>query len=253
MISVRDAHVADVPRMADLAEAKRQHYRDNAAPFQRPAPNGREAHEAFLPKLLKWDGFAVVVHDTHNSVDGFIVARFGSAPPPYGEGSLFHVDDFVVADAATWPTVGAALLGEVMHRAEDAGIETAIVVSGPPSVDEAKTAFLAERGLYVDAEWRVKTLTPTTAGPFPKEGFDAAIGPAPPVYEPGGLTALALRVDYPAAVERFEQFAASSDAVVAIVPVRVSDTDLRAELDRRGFVVASEWYAGPVSSLLSVE
>jgi GNAT superfamily N-acetyltransferase len=239
--------------MADLAEAKRQHYRDHAAPFQRPAPNGREVHEAFLPKLLEWDGFTVLVHDADDGVDGFIVARFGSAPPPYGEGPLFHVDDFAVADAATWPTVGAALLREVMHRAEVAGIETAIVVSGPPSVDEPKAAFLSERGLRIDAEWRLKALTPTTAGSLPKEGFDAAIGPAPPVYEPGGLTALALRVDYPEAVERFEQFAAASDAVVAIVPVRMSDTDLRAELDRRGFVVASEWYAGPVSLLLSAQ
>ena len=250
-MSVRDAQVADVPRIADLADAKRQQYRDHAPPFQRPAPNARAVHEAFLPKLLEWEGFSVLVHDAVGGVDGFIVARFGSAPPPYGEGSLFHVDDFAVADGATWPTVGAALLGEVMHRAEVAGIETAIVVSGPPSIDEPKTAFLSEQGLRVDSEWRVKALTLTRAGAPVKEGFDAAIGPAPPVYEPGGLTALALRVDYPEAVARFEQFAAASDAVVAIVPVRLSDTDLRAELDRRQFVVASEWYAGPVSPLLS--
>ncbi len=237
--------------MADLAEAKRQQYRDHAPPFQRPAPDGRVVHESFLPKLLAWEGFTVLVHDGAGGVDGFIVARFGSAPPPYGEGSLFHVDDFAVADEAAWPTVGAALLREVMHRADVAGIETAIVVSGPPSVDEPKTAFLSGRGLRVDAEWRVKALTPTTAGAPAKDGFDAAIGPAPPVYEPGGLTALALRVDYPEAVERFEQFAAASDAVVAIVPLRVSDAGLREELDRRHFVVASEWYAGSVSTLPS--
>ena len=250
-MGVRDAQVADVPRMADLAEAKRQQYRDHAVPFQRPAPDGRTVHESFLPKLLEWEGFTVLVHDAAGGVDGFIVARFGSAPPPYGEGSLFHVDDFAVADGATWSTVGAALLGEVMHRAELAGIETAIVVSAPPSVDEPKTAFLSERGLRVDAEWRVKALTLTTVGAPAKEGFEAVIGPAPPVYEPGGLTALALRVDYPEAVERFEQFAAASDAVVAIVPVRVSDVGLREELDRRQFVVASEWYAGPARPLLS--
>jgi hypothetical protein len=250
-MSVRDAHAADVPRMADLAEAKRQQYRDHAAPFQHPAPDGRAVHESFLPKLLEWEGFTVLVHEAADGVDGFIVARFGSAPPPYGEGSLFHVDDFALADGASWPTVGAALLAEVMHRAKVAGIETAIVVSGPSSVDEPKTAFLAERGLRVDAEWRVKALTPATAAAPAKEGFDAVIGPAPPVYEPGGPTALALRVDYPEAVERFEQFAAASGAVVAIVPVRVSDAVLREELVRSQFVVASEWYAGPVRPLLS--
>lgn len=245
-MGVRDAEAPDVPRMAELAEAKRQHYRDHAAPFQRPSVNARAVHEAFLPKLLEWEGFTVLVHDGADGVDGFIVARFGSAPPPYGEGSLFHVDDFALADAASWPTVGHALLVEVMRRAEVAGIETAIVVSGPPSVDEPKTAFLDACGLRVDAEWRVKPLAPVSGELPAKQGFDAAVGPAPPVYDPGGLTALALRIDEPEAVERFEQFAAASKAVVAIVPVRTSDEKLRTELDRRGFSVASEWYVGPV-------
>lgn len=245
-MSVRVAEAPDVPRMAELAEEKRQHYRDHAAPFQRPAVNGRDVHEAFLVKLLEWEGFTVLVHDGAGGIDGFVVARFGSAPPPYGEGSLFHVDDFALADAARWPTVGGALLGEVMRRAEVAGIETAIVVSGPPSVDEPKTAFLDACELRVDAEWRVKPLTPT-GGELPaKQGFGAAIGPAPPVYDPGGLTALALRIDEPEAVERFEEFAAASKAVIAIVPVRTSDETLRTKLDQRGYSVASEWHVGPV-------
>jgi len=249
-MNIREAQVADVPNMADLAEAKRQHYRDHASPFQRPARNGREVHEGFLSKLLEWEGFTVLVHDAVSRIDGFIVARFGSAPPPFGEGSLLHVDDFALAEADAWPTVGGALLGEVMCLAQLAGIETAIVVSGPTSIDEPKAAFLAGLGLRVDAEWRVKALAPAS-GPIPaKEGFDAAVGPAPPVYDPGGLTALALRIDYPEAVERFEEFAAASGAIVAIVPVRTSDERLLASLDRRGFAVASEWYAGPVSSLL---
>jgi GNAT superfamily N-acetyltransferase len=249
LMVIRDAQLADVSSMARLAEEKRQHYRHHASPFQRPALNGREAHESFLPNLLEWDGFTVLVHEAPDGIDGFIVARFGSAPPPYGEGSLFHVDDFALADAGTWRTVGRALLAEVMRRAEIAGIEKAIVVSGPSSVDEPKTAFLTEVGLRVDAEWRVKALAPTNGDPPAKDGFDAAIGPAPPVYDPGGQTALALRIDHPSAVERFEEFAAASSAVVAIVPVLTSDDALLAELDRRDYIVASEWYAGPVSGL----
>lgn len=244
-MAVRDAVVADVARMADLAEMKRQHYREHATPFQRPALNGREVHEGFLAKLLTSEGFTVLVHDdAAEGIDGFIVARFGSAPLPYGDGPWFHVDDFAVANAAAWTSVGRALLDEVSHRAKSAGLETAIVVSGPASIDEPKTTFLAGLGLRVDAEWRVKALAPAGGELPPKEGFDAAIGPAPPVYEPGGLTALALRIEYPQAVERFEEFAAAAQAVVAIVPVRSGDEELRAELERRDFVVASEWYAG---------
>jgi hypothetical protein len=242
-IAIRDCHVADVSVMAELAEAKRQHYRDHASPFQRPARGGREIHESFLRELLEREDFTVLVHDAGGSIDGFIVARFGSAPPPFGEGSLFHVDDFVLADPTTWLTVGRALLDEVMRRAEGAGIEKVIVVSGPASVDEAKTAFLRAVGLVVEAQWRVKPLVPTTGHVPEKQGFDAAIGPAPSVYDPGGLTALALRIDSTSAVQRFEEFAAASNAVVAIVPLLTSDDELRAELDRRSYVVASEWDA----------
>jgi N-acetylglutamate synthase-like GNAT family acetyltransferase len=132
-MAIREAQISDVQAMAALAEAKRQHYRDHAAPFQRPASNGREVHERFLPKLLEWEAFTVLVHEGGEGVDGFVVARFGSAPPPYGEGSWFHVDDFVVGRASLWASVGRELLDAVMNRAREAGIDQAIVVCGRPS------------------------------------------------------------------------------------------------------------------------
>jgi GNAT superfamily N-acetyltransferase len=221
-------------------------------PFSAPRATVAKSTRGFCQRSLNGRvGFIVLVHEAGGRIDGFIVARFGSAPPPFGQGSLFHVDDFALADATSWPTVGRALLSEVIRRAQRAGIQTGIVVTGPASVDEPKAAFLAGFGMRVEAEWRVKPLAPASGEKPAKEGFDAAIGPAPPVYDPGGLTALALRIDYPEAVGRFEKFAAASEAVVAIVPLRTSDERLRAELDRRGFVVGSEWYAGPVSSLTS--
>lgn len=246
-MATREAQTTDVQAMAALAEAKRQHYRDHAAPFQRPASNGRDVHEAFLPKLLEWDGFTVLVHDGEGGVDGFIVARFGSAPPPYGEGSWFHVDDFAVAEPSLWASAGKELLDEVMDRAQDAGLQQALVVSGPQSIDQPKVAFLSGAGFSVEAEWRVKPLVPSFGlPPGEPDGFEAAIAPAPPVYDPGGVTALALRIE-PGAVQRFEEFASASGAVVGIVPVRISDEALRAELDERDFMVASEWYSGPVA------
>jgi len=128
---VREAVAADIPAMALLADRKRQHYRDHAAPFQTPAADARAIHEEFLPKLLEWDGFHVLVWLRDQSVVGFVVARFSSAPPPFGSGSLFHIDDFAVAGAEDWETAGRALLGEVAQRAAAEGIEKGIVVSGP--------------------------------------------------------------------------------------------------------------------------
>jgi hypothetical protein len=137
---VREAMTSDVPAMAALADAKRQQYRDHAAPFQRPAADARAVHERFLPKLLEWDDYDVLVHEKNQVVDGFIVSRRRSASPPFGEGSLFHVDDFAVQNA-DWDEIGTPLLDAVAAIAMAAGIAEAIVVSGPDSVDGAKPRF----------------------------------------------------------------------------------------------------------------
>src|SRR5207302_2141452 len=131
----------DVATIARLAELKREQYRDHATPFQHPAPNGREVHEAFLAKLLTCRDFVVLVHEGTSGIDGAIVARFGSAPPPFGEGPWFHVDDFVVAEPGLWANAGRGLLDEVTARAHGSGLQQAIVVSGPDSVDRPKAAF----------------------------------------------------------------------------------------------------------------
>lgn len=249
---VRDALPSDAKAMAEIAEAKRQHYADHAFPFQRPATNGESIHAAFLPKLIEWDGFIVLVHESHpDRVDGFIVARVGSAPPPFGEGALFHVDDFALTSADYWPTLGGKLLREVARRAAAADAETGIVVSGPASIDRAKTDFLTKQGFVVEAEWWVK-LIDASAGMTARESdrFEAVVGPAPPVYDPGGPTCLALRIDGPEVLEEFEAFAQASGSVIAIIPTRTTHTDLRDALPRRGYTVASEWYAAPLSAIV---
>jgi GNAT superfamily N-acetyltransferase len=230
--------------MAALAELKREEYRHNASPFQVPAPDARSVHEAFLAKLLFWDGFLVAVHDGQDGVDGFIVARVGSAPPPFGEGPLFHVDDFMVAAPSLWTSVGRALLEYVAAEAASAGAPKAIVVSGSRAVDAPKVDFLAGLGLLCEAEWWVKPIEPTQGEPVAKKSFDAIVGPAPPVYKPGGPTCLATRVESPDALHALERFAAASEAVIVIVPTLATRDDLRRELRTRDYVVASEWYTG---------
>ena len=235
--------------MAALADLKRQQYRDNASPFQRPALDALAVHEAFLAKLIEWDGFIARVHEGREGVDGFVVARVGSAPPPFGAGALFHVDDFMVAKPALWETVGAPLLEHIAAEAASAGAEKAIVVSGSRTVDAPKVDFLAGLGLECEAEWWAKQVEPNQREPLEMSGFDAFVGPAPPVYDPGGLTCLATEIESPAALARFEEFASASQAVVAIVPTLTSRLDLRAELRERGYTVASAWYVGTLFGL----
>ena len=146
---------------------------------------------------------------------------------------VWRSNDFALADATAWPTVGRDLLDEVMRRAESAGFEKAIVVSGPASVDKAKTALLRGWGYVLRRSGESSRLSRAIGACPRRKDLTPTFGPAPPVYDPGGLTALALRIEFPSAVQRFEEFAAASGAVVAIVPAITADDHLRTELDRR--------------------
>jgi len=63
------------------------------------------------------------------------------------------IDDFCVADPATWPTVGAALLADVQSAAAARGAVQNVVVCG--HLDEPKRAFLREAGLSLASEWYI--------------------------------------------------------------------------------------------------
>jgi hypothetical protein len=247
--TIRPARHGDVERMAELADAKREQYRDNAAPFQRPAAHARAIHTPFLNDLIGVAQFVVLVHESGGDVDGFLVGRIGGAPPPLaGRGDVFYVDDFAVAAPSIWPTAGRELLTDAGRRARALGASLLVVVSGPGVVDAPKVELLTGIGLALEAEWWVKPIEPRAGEPAAPIGFEAFIGPAPPVYDPGGPVCMALRVAAAGPLEELERFAAYSGAVVVIVPVEVARKELRANLARRGYVVASEWYAGPVAS-----
>jgi hypothetical protein len=116
------------------------------------------------------------------------------------------------------------------------------------AVDRPKVGLLTAAGLGVEAEWWVRSVDPLVGEPPGPDGFEAVVGPAPPVYDPGGPVCVARRVEKAAALESLERFAACSGAVLVIVPVEASRAALRGSLARRGYVVASEWYAASLST-----
>ena len=125
-----------------------------------------------------------------------------------------------------------------------------IVVAGPPGVDPAKTAMLIGLGFKRAAEWHVKRISPEPGGAAAEQrGFEAVVGPAPPVYDPGGPICLAESIDGSDDLAALESYAAASSAVLVVVPVEAERGDLRAALGDRGYDVASEWYSGPVAGL----
>ena len=174
--------------MLDLAEAKRDLYRHNAHPFQRPANDARTLQRPFFEGLLgRRDDFIVLVHeDASTHVDGFLIGRIGPTPPPIGAaGDPFHVDDFAVDRPDLWPSTGDAVLREAARLAHAAGARKAVIVAGSQEIDPLKRAFLHRLGLTVAAEWWVRPLDAAPGDVPDQDGFEAIVGPAPPVYDPG--------------------------------------------------------------------
>jgi hypothetical protein len=138
--------------MAELAELKRTQYAGHNVPFHTPAANAREVHEPFLAGLTETDNVIVLVHESGDVIDGFVVAMVGPAPPVYDVGGLSSlVDDFVVAAPDLWPTVGRTLLQEVRGMASRQGAKQTVVVCGPH--DAPKRDLLTGEGLSVVSEW----------------------------------------------------------------------------------------------------
>ncbi len=74
-------------------------------------------------------------------------------------------------------------------------------------------------------------------------GFSGFLGPAPPVYDPGGPVLLVDRVTDGTGTAAIEEGAAALGAVLAVLPVPVG-ADREAELRAATFTVASAWYVG---------
>lgn len=74
-------------------------------------------------------------------------------------------------------------------------------------------------------------------------GFSGLLGPAPPVYDPGGPGMLADQVEAGANLADIEQHGTALGAVLAVVPTpagAVREGDLR----NGGWTVSSAWYLG---------
>ena len=140
--------------MAELAELKREQYREHAPAFHRPKPGVRDLHAAFLgTQVANHQIHIALVHETSDrTIDGFLIATMIPAPPVYDPGGLTClVDDFMVETPTLWASVGRSLLDEVVQRSVPKGAVQTVVVCGPH--DTAKRAMLFESGHIVASEW----------------------------------------------------------------------------------------------------
>jgi hypothetical protein len=258
---VRELTAQDATWAAELMEQRRQLYASYSPVFWRPAEDATGLHARFLRRQIASPA-NVALRTDH----GFIIGQRQA-----GEG---FVDDFAVDADGSWETDGADLLDAMWQRlAGETGFEALRVVTA--HADEDKSRMLSSLSLELASQWWVRELDPEAPpAPEPKPtpegqpadapagtprpatrvggtGFSGTLGPAPPVYDPGGPVLLVGRLAPEADLAVIEVEAAAIGAVLLVVPVvPVPPGSGPAGLDQPGWSVASDWYVGqpaPVS------
>ncbi len=155
--TIRNAQVADVPRMVELSEQKRTDYEKHQPMFWRKARGSESAQKPYFEHLLTLDDTIPLVYEQDGTIRGFVIARLLSAPPVYDPGGLTcDIDDFVVDHPSEWNSVGRALLDRAIVEARARNAAQIVVVTGGHDVH--KREMLAAMGLSLASEWWVSEI-----------------------------------------------------------------------------------------------
>jgi len=239
--TIEVARPSDAHQAAELAAVKRAEYEQYSPVFWRVADHAAEIHEPFLAKCIADPGFSSFAARSHEQLVGIAIASHRVFPPPFRSDPQpsWLVDDFFVSSAEAWSTVGIALLDAVEEAACAAGASRLIVLTA--RLDAPKRATIEAAGYERGASWWVHPVLPREGKVPALRTTEAIVGPAPPVYDPGGQTALALEMGDPSEVDVFDEWASASNAVLAIVPARSVDRALEQALASAGYQPASDW------------
>jgi hypothetical protein len=227
-MTAADAHFA-----AALMERRRREYVRYSPVFWRPAEGAVGPHERYLRGRIGAEA-TVALRTAH----GFIICE--------RRGSQGFVDDFAVEQPGTWDSDGAALLLAAAERlAAHHGVAAVRVVTA--HADQPKAGMLAHLSLTLTEQWWVRELPPVAPaaapGPISGPGFAGILGPAPGVYDPGGLVFQNEPAGDHTDSDAIERGAAAHGAVLAVLP-SAPDPILEHELRQKGWHVASDWYLG---------
>ncbi|MBI2703934.1 MAG: hypothetical protein HYX32_01390 [Actinobacteria bacterium] len=233
---IRPMHADDFDWAATLMQQRRERYAEFSPVFWRPAANITAGHAQFMRSTAAREGAVAIRTDA-----GFALSY------PH-EGRCF-VDDFAVDGDDRWAVDGRELLLAVWSAARSSQQQVLRVVTARR--DEPKRSMMIALGLEVGARWWVKELSPagdaSTWGPVTVGDVDALIGPAPPVYDPGGPVCLLGDVD-PSRAGQAADAAAELGAVLAVVQREFNPVESEPVLEAAGFHNPSEFYEGDPST-----
>jgi len=156
-MNIRRAMSDDVESMAHIAELRRLHYENLQPVFWRKAENSEEVGREFFYRLIEDKSTHIFVVDSEYGVSGFIIARETKNPPVYAPGgSTYIIDDFALANPATWSVQGRALLEFIQRYAKENNWRQIVVVCADQ--DMKKKTMLEEAGLLIASNWYTHTV-----------------------------------------------------------------------------------------------
>lgn len=150
---IRRATIDDAGAIASILHLKRLQYAEYQPTFWRVAPDAEEQHQHFLRKVLGKSNTIAFVAEADSSLIGVVIAGVIPPPPVYAPGGpTCAIDDFWVVDRSDWPTVGRALMAEVLLRArEEFAAAQAVVVCARR--DTPKREMLRAESFSIASEW----------------------------------------------------------------------------------------------------
>ena len=156
-IIVRNAKEEDSAAMVALSDIKRRDYEQAQPQFWRRAKDADHHQTEWFKQLLHSDDYILLIAESDEQIQGFIIGRLVPAPGVYNPGGLtLMVDDFCVAKPTLWSTVGRELLSTLKNLGKAKGAVQVLVVCGHH--DEPKRAFLNCMGLTIASQWSIGRL-----------------------------------------------------------------------------------------------
>ncbi|MGC4043255.1 MAG: GNAT family N-acetyltransferase [Armatimonas sp.] len=151
-LTIRPATAADVPRILEIGERKREQYDTFSPVFWKKAPTPREEFAPYVTSQVESEQNVALVAEADGAMHGYLIAQYRNLAEGY-------IDDYAVADPHTdWPGAGVALLSVAEQLAEERGVETIMIVTG--HADAPKRAAAEQRGFTLRKNWLVKPLSP---------------------------------------------------------------------------------------------
>lgn len=148
-MTIRDAIESDLDAIVALSSGFRDKLQALEPTFWKRHSDADSGQRAWFAILLGDENHHLAVSQNQSAtIDGFVIARAGGAPPVYDPGgATCMVDDFV------WETqaVAQALIEEVRRWATTKACTQLVVVT--PAADAERKATVEDMGLHPTSEW----------------------------------------------------------------------------------------------------